>query len=106
MSNELRVEQKKGESEDDALARAMLDPRTRSALTIEAFTTKGMKSDLCANISRLRTLCKDDNFKPEDMLIAQAHTLDAMFNRLAGMAMTNLNNVNTCKTLLDLALRS
>ncbi len=103
----IKVEQKKNESEEDAKARAFIKPSLRSGVTMSAFTIKGFETNVGSLVDQLDTLCKDDNFNAENMLIAQAHTLDAIFNNLAFMASNNINNnFDAADSLLKLALRA
>jgi hypothetical protein len=100
------IKREKNESDDDATARAFINPNLRSAFTISAFTNKGFEVETGALIEQLNKLCKDDNFKTENMLVAQAHTLDAIFNNLAQTAAMNFNNVNVFVPLMKLAIQA
>lgn len=102
----LNIKREKGETDNDAMARAMTNPSLRSAFTTSAFTSKGFESDTGALIERLDKLCKSDNFNVDEMLKAQAQTLDAIFNNLAQTAALNLNNVNVFVPLMKLAIQT
>lgn len=102
----ITIQRKEGETDNDAMARAMTNPSIGSALTIGAFTKQGLETDTGALIERLDKLYRDDDFKAENMLIAQAHTLDAIFNNLAQTAALNLNNVNVFVPIMKLAIQA
>ena len=90
---------------EDSRAWAATNPVVSGAYTISAYT-KSLKTDAIALVHRLDTLCKDDNFSAETMLIAHAHTLDAMFNNLAQIAALNFKNPEIAKEFLNLAFRA
>ena len=102
----ITIEQTKNETKDDAMARAFTKPALRSALTISAFTNKGFDVETGALVGQLKTLCKDDNFNVDEMLKAQAQTLDAIFNNLAQTATQNFNNVNVFVPIMKLAIQA
>lgn len=102
----IKVERTKDETNDDAKARAFTQPSVRSALTIERFTKKGFEIETGALVSQLRVLCNDDNFNTDEMLKAQAHTLDAMFNNLATIATMNFNNLPAFEALFNAAMKA
>ena len=100
------VEQKKDETKDDAIARAFINPNLRSAFTIGAFTSKGHELETGALVKQLKALCKDDNFNADEMLKAQAQTLDAMFNNLAQIAVQNFNNLPAFEAVMKSAFQA
>jgi hypothetical protein len=102
----ITVEQTKNETKDDAIARAFSKPYVRSALTIGNFTTKGFEVETGALVSQLKTLCNDDNFNVDEMLKAQAQTLDAIFNNLAMNATLNFNNLPVFEALFNAAMKA
>lgn len=102
----ITIERKKDETEDSAMARAFTNPSVRSALTTSSFTNKGFEIETGALVKQLKTLCKDDNFNVDEMLKAQAQTLDAIFNNLAQTAALNLNNVNVFTPIMKLAIQA
>jgi hypothetical protein len=102
----IKVERKKDESDDDAIARAFTKPYVRGALTIDKFTPKGYEVNAGSLVMQLKELCNDDNFNTGEMLKAQAQTLDAIFNNLAQIAALNLNNMNAFIPLMKLALQA
>ena len=88
------------------MARAFANPSVRSALTTRSFTNKGFEIETGALVKQLKTLCKDDNFNADEMLKAQAQTLDAIFNNLAQTAALNFNNVNVFTPIMKLAMQA
>ncbi|MEN9597613.1 MAG: hypothetical protein RL236_2047 [Pseudomonadota bacterium] len=86
-------------------ARMALDSTVRASLTVREYTDVA-SSDLPTMVNELRNQCA--NFNAESTLIAQAITLDAIFNDLATQAACVGWNTNTDKAeqLLRLALRA
>ena len=82
-----------------------LDSTVRASLTVREYTDVA-SSDLPTMVNELRNQCA--NFNAESTLIAQAVTLDAIFNNLATQAACVGWNTNTDKAeqLLRLALRA
>lgn len=74
-------------------ARALTMPEVRAARTIQRFD--GDNLDINAEIDELRGLVgkvnKGDLSTPEAILVAQAHTLDALFSNMALRAHANMN---------------
>lgn len=73
-----------------SLGRHILRPNLNSAATISSFQTQVPHSDLPAMLDELdaqtSAVWAQDLGRPEEMLSAQAHTLDAIFNTLAQKA--------------------
>lgn len=93
----------------DALARNPLCPTIRAAITINEYSTTDGNLDLTrlaeALANQVKTAKAGDRTHAEAMLIAQAHTLDAIFNNLA----TSADDTGYLKKLdlyLKLALRA
>ncbi|HEX4852754.1 hypothetical protein [Arenimonas sp.] len=89
--NRLFVRLRPGESQDAATARYVLDPVVRGGITAESFRINGLEPiPLGRMITELASQCDQasggDFSRPEVMLMAQAQTLDSIFNRLAGHA--------------------
>jgi hypothetical protein len=102
----IEIKRKKDETDDDAMARAFTKPGVRSAVTIGYFTTKGCAIETGALVKQLKALCNDDNFNADEMLKAQAHTLDAIFNNLAMNATHNFNNLPAFEALFNAAMKA
>jgi len=95
-SGRLTVQVGKGESDAEALARTVLRPAVNAAVTVRSFNSlvAGMDLDMNALVAELAAQCEaasDGNLqRPEAMLMAQAHTLDAIFNSLAMRSYRNI----------------
>ena len=110
--NLLIITVKPGESNGRALARKVIEPAVSAAVTTSAFRP-ATRTDLeLPELAReLRDQCakvrSGDLGRAEEMLIAQAHTLDAIFNRLALHAAANIGTyMGTADTYMKLALRA
>jgi len=86
-----------------------LQPTVKAAVTIGANDGVTDKSELVGLVNALTEqthAIADGNLKPaESMLIAQAHTLDALFNNLAMRALKT-EHMNNFDKFLKLALRA
>lgn len=74
--------------DERAMARKVLRPTTQAAVTTEAYTvgTFGARdlTELAAELeAQTRAVSTGDLSRGEAMLTAQAHTLDAVFNKMA-----------------------
>jgi hypothetical protein len=100
---EFYVEQ--GLTSQQKIASVALDSTVRAAVTMQEYAGT-INSDLPALVRQLRSQC--NNFNAEKTLIAQAVTLDAIFNNLATQAACVGWNTNTDKAeqLLRLGLRA
>jgi len=86
---------REGESEAQGLARVVLSPQITAALTLhDVYVESCSTLSLDALIDELRgqanTVSTGNMGRPEAMLTAQAHTLDALFNRLARKAVLQI----------------
>ena len=81
----------------------------RAAVTIKGYAKSDVDLDLSGLIDSLTEetwACSEGDLKrPEAMLTAQAHTLDAIFNKLALLAI-NAKDMNQRESYLKLALRA
>ena len=109
----LKVVGRPGESEERALARTRLRPSVLAAQTIRSVIGGAPEDqlDLTALVKELTdqvaTVKSGDLARLEAMLVAQAHTLDALFNRLARQAIPNIGNYSgTVAVYLKLALKA
>jgi hypothetical protein len=87
---------REGESEAQGLARVILSPQITAALTLhDVYVESCSTLSLDALIDELRgqanTVSTGNMGRPEAMLTAQAHTLDALFNRLARKAVLQID---------------
>lgn len=107
----LSVEAESGQSVADKLAQTVSDPTVRAAVTYESFSKSYGELDLAAMVTELRGQAGQvhggDLKRAESMLVAQAHTLDAIFNELARRAAMNLGEyMNASERYLRLALKA
>ena len=108
----LKISLLPGETEQDVIARTALRPSVQAGVTIHQWTSKKLPgSDLPALVEELRQQCaaasRGEFVRSEAMLIAQAHTLDAIFNDLARRAQLNVGQyLGAADTYLRLALRA
>ncbi len=103
----IKIQKQVDESAEELQARALLNPVLRGAITIDAYTINGMHADISTLVLTLEKQCKDGNFDAESVLIAQAVTLDCLFQNLAYNASLNLDkNTLAADMLLKLAFRA
>ncbi len=100
-----------GDDESTAIARIAVDPAVQAANTASHFVDGFGDLEVADLVKVLReqtTAANDgDMGRAEEMLAAQAHTLDGIFNTLAVRAANNLGHYpNTVETYLKLALRA
>ena len=97
------------ETEEQSLARTALSPSLQSALTIREFSKTLGELDLNCLIDELNKQIGqtiDGNLdRAEAMLMAQAHTLDAIFNRLVSIGIHS-DTLSKLDTYLKLGLRA
>lgn len=107
----LKVPCKQGEDRGKAIARAMSLPETQAALTIRQWQDTALPEsiDINATIDELKEQTKalkaNDMSRAESMLLAQAQTLDELFNILARKA-HRCEYLNQFETNLKLALKA
>ncbi len=110
-SNTLRIDAQPGVEQKVALTRAVLRPSVRAAVTTRTFSKQFGELDLTALMDELAAQAKDANNgdlqRVEAMLVAQAHTLEAIFHELARRAALNLGEyINAAETYMRLALKA
>lgn len=109
----LSVIRKNDESDEETIARVSLQSSVQAASTIQVFGKGSFASELDLD-GLVKTL--DEQTKTinagylghcEAMLIAQAHTLDAIFNTLARRAARNMNEyIDAADRYMRLALKA
>jgi len=109
--NQIIVESKPSEPDTDAIARTVLRPTVQAAATLQVFSTSFGELDPMALVNSLNkqieSASKNDLGRCEAMLVAQAHTLDAIFHTMARRAANNLGHYpETVERYLKLALRA
>src|SRR5262245_41159904 len=90
--NSVKFIRGKDESEPRALARAALTPVVKASMTLQAANKPAM-GDVSLNelvnelAAQTEAAKRGDLSRAEDMLVTQAHTLDALFHELASMSL-------------------
>jgi len=108
----LQIQQQEGESENDALARTMLNPHVQAGASLSLlaqgpFPGLGLSELVEALEGTSGAIKKGDLDQLEETLVAQATVLDAIFSQLAQRAIKNLGHyVNTAEIYMKLALRA
>ncbi len=105
-NNASEVQLKTDKDLNEALANALLKPSVQAAVTIQQWENSSDVSSMMNALSAQIDLVKDGNMgRPEAMLLAQAHTLDSLFNNLARRAQ-NQQYLNQFETNLRLAFKA
>lgn len=109
--NTLTVYMQKGETEGQALACSALRPTVNAALTLKNISRDYAKvplNDLAAALAKQCEAASANNLgRAEAMLVAQAHTLDAIFNQLLVRAVRNQGEyLDAADRYYKLALRA
>lgn len=107
----LRIAQRPAERAADALARTSLRPTVQAALTLLHYNKAFGELSINTLVDDLGKQCelasKGDLSRAEALLMVQAHTLDALFNKLARRAALNMGEyLNAADTYLRLALKA
>ncbi len=109
--NQMEAAAQHGKDEVMATARMVTSPTVRGAVTGQAFSKAFGDTDLAALIEVLtkqnECVRGGDLARAENMLMTQAHTLDAIFNELARRAASNMGEyMNAMDRYLRLALKA
>ena len=109
--NSLLVAPRDGETQAETLARHSLDPEMQGAVSIRNFEghpfTGGSINVLVRQLAaQIKLSNQGDLSRSEALLTVQAHTLDAIFHKIARVAAANLEYVDHFETLLRLALKA
>lgn len=96
---------------DKFLAQTALRPTVQAAVTLQQWSKKFGELDLSELVQELRNqanMASDGNLaRGEAMLMAQAQTLDAIFNELVRRAALNMGEyMNACELYLRLGLKA
>lgn len=108
----LSLERVPGQSDAAAVASMILRPTIRAAVTTKVYSqVVGAELEIPALVSALNDQCKQASSgnlgRAEALLVSQAHTLDAIFNRLAIRAADNIGHYpESVERYLKLALRA
>lgn len=105
------AETKNEEEKEKAVARLVLDPVSLSTTLIKGQYPKETHVNLNAMIDELKDQAErinsGDMTRPETMLIAQAHTLDALFAEMLSRARSNMDQYpDAMNKYMNLALRA
>lgn len=105
---DLKVELNRDETTNQAMARTVTSPECLSAsvLTICQNIDHAQITEMVAELrQQSAAIHADDLSRPESMLIAQAHTLDGLFAKLATKALT-VGNLDGMERYMRLALKA
>ena len=108
----LNVCQASGEPPGRAIARTVLQPSLHAGLTAQKWRNRRLPAsdlnDLVAELASQASAANNGSMvRSEAMLVAQSHTLDAIFNSLAQIARANLvENLDAADKLLRLGLKA
>lgn len=108
MKQNLQVRMQPNETTDQAMARVVTTPECLSAsvLTICQNIDHSQINEIIGELSRQSAAIRSgDMARAESMLLAQAHTLDGLFAKLASQALTT-NNLDVMERYMRLALKS
>jgi len=110
-STNMNVAGSPGENVDTVMARNIIGPTVKGAVTTSAFCKVYGEAALQAMVDELGNQCKrvrdGDLTRAESLLTTQAHTLDAIFNELARRAAANMGEyINATDRYLRLALKA
>jgi hypothetical protein len=102
------------EPKDVLLARTILRPSVTGGLAVHKVRLRELGDESALTLDSLTRelvhqcaeVVKGDMTRPEAMLTAQAHTLDALFSDLTRLAYGNLNNFDAVERLFRLAFRA
>jgi hypothetical protein len=108
---QLQVTVQPGETDARAMARVVLHPTVNNALTLKRVACRDVgEAGLTELVHELSAQCsavsRGAMERPEALLTAQAHTLDALFNDLTRIAYRNWNNLDVAERLLRLAFKA
>lgn len=99
----------KGENPDDATAQTLTRPEVQAAATLQKWDGDSQEVNALIREMSAQTAAvnRGDLTRAEGMLLAQAHTLDAIFNYLSRRAHSNMGEYLTAaETYLRLALKA
>lgn len=105
---DLKVQMNHGETADQAMARTVTSPECLSAsvLTICQNINQARITEMVAELrQQSAAIHADDLSRPVSMLIAQAHTLDGLFAKLASKALT-VGDLDGMERYMRLALKA
>jgi hypothetical protein len=109
--NALVIERKKGQTDAEAIAEAALRPCVNGAMTIKGCSTPSFGelglTALVGELSAQTKLAKGGSLeRVEETLLTQAHTLDALFNHLTRLSLSNSGNLTVMEACMRLGLKA
>ena len=107
----LTPEAKPVESQERGMARKVLSPSVQAGLSVRAIHEGSISNleirPLVRELSdQMQAIGDGMMARAEEMLVAQAHTLDALFNRLTRLAVGHIGDPEVVGPYLKLALKS
>lgn len=106
----LQIVMEPGETPDSMLAKAVVRPTVKAAVTIKAFDRSlgelDVSSVVGALVKQVEAILRGELGRAEEMLLTQAQTLDTVFHKLARIAGNNLTNLEATDMFMRLALRA
>jgi hypothetical protein len=110
-NNVLEVKTQDGEASNAMLARTVLRPSVRAAVTAQAYSRQFGNLELTALVDELTAqnsaACRGELSRAEAMLMSQASTLEAIFHELARRAALNMREyIGAAETYLRLGLKA
>ncbi len=104
-------ESKPAESHKRGMARKVLSPGVQAGLSVQAIHEGSISNleirPLVQELSdQMQAIGDGTMARAEEMLVAQAHTLDALFNRLTRLAVGHIGDPEVVGPYLKLALKS
>jgi hypothetical protein len=108
----VRVQARPGETAPRTIARSYLDPLTLASGTLARLNNGNGGVDINAFIAELQNHASDASegklTRPEAMLTAQSHTLDALFHALITKSLANANEgyLSAAETYMRLAFKA
>jgi hypothetical protein len=112
---ELKLMLREGETKEQRMARITMEPEVRAAVSMFYINNPGFYNDsfdmgaLIEELSRQTALVKNkDSSRAQEMLVAQTHTLDLLFNRLTATAEANIGAgyLEAANTYFKLAMKA
>ncbi len=116
-AGELQLRSQPGKTDEETIADAVLGPTINAGLTIKRITARdgtwdGVNASVTSLVQALNAqsdaVKSGDLGRAEEMLLAQAHTLDALFHSMVARSIANsqAGNLDGSETYMRLALRA
>lgn len=108
MTHKLTVGRREDETANQALARVSVTPEVLSGIVIKdlGFTKDNQLSDVVLELKKqTEAINRGDMTRAENILVAQAHTLDALFTEMTRRALS-AKHMDNLETYMRLALKA